>query len=166
MLSGLAVVGFSQACDMLVYALAIPVVPFKVCWPLARASCRRFLTLRLSCSSSATTTHRPRRDGCCSHSYVVVHTSFRRALKYAQSLSMIVATPPVSYFSERYHARRWPLILGLVALIASQALFMESTKLWMMILARVLQGISSTVVWVVALALLSVSCCSCKHMAN
>ncbi|KZW02154.1 MFS general substrate transporter [Exidia glandulosa HHB12029] len=109
------VVGFGQACDMLVYAIAIPVVPF------------RLQQLGYDEVSSKT-------------GWLLF--SFR------------LATPPVSYLSERYHARRWPLILGLVALIASQALFMEATKLWMMILARALQGISSTVVWVVALALL------------
>ena len=39
---------------------------------------------------------------------------------------------------------------------SSQALFMEARVFWLMMLARVLQGISSTVVWVLALALLQV----------
>ncbi|EJD55284.1 MFS general substrate transporter [Auricularia subglabra TFB-10046 SS5] len=75
-------------------------------------------------------------------------------LLFAFSLGMIVSTPPISWLSERYHARRWPLLLGLAILIGSQALFMEAKDYWMMLLARVIQGISSTIVWVVALALL------------
>jgi predicted MFS family arabinose efflux permease len=47
-----------------------------------------------------------------------------------------------------------PLILGLVLLIGSQVMFMEAPTYWLMCLARVLQGISSSVVWVVGLALL------------
>lgn len=75
-------------------------------------------------------------------------------LLFAFSLGMIVSTPPISWLSERYHARRWPLLLGLAILIGSQALFMEAKNYWMMVLARVIQGVSSTIVWVVALALL------------
>lgn len=75
-------------------------------------------------------------------------------LLFAFSVGMIAFTPPISWFSERYHARRWPLLLGLLVLLGAQALFMESDRFWMMILARTIQGISSSVVWVVALALL------------
>jgi predicted MFS family arabinose efflux permease len=56
--------------------------------------------------------------------------------------------------SENYASRRTPLIMGLVALLASQIMLMESPVYWLMCLARVLQGISSSVVWVVGLALL------------
>ena len=56
--------------------------------------------------------------------------------------------------SERYTARRWPLILGFVMLIASQIMFMEAPNYAVMCVARVLQGIASSIVWVVGLALL------------
>ena len=56
--------------------------------------------------------------------------------------------------SENYASRRTPLIMGLVTLLASQIMLMESPAYWLMCLARVLQGISSSVVWVVGLALL------------
>jgi DHA1 family solute carrier family 18 vesicular amine transporter 1/2 len=55
--------------------------------------------------------------------------------------------------SERYDSRRMPLIVGLVTLLISQVMLMESPLYWLMCLARVLQGISSSVVWVVGLAL-------------
>lgn len=50
--------------------------------------------------------------------------------------------------------RRMPLILGLLALIASQVMFMLAPNYAVMAVARVLQGISSSMVWIVGLALL------------
>jgi predicted MFS family arabinose efflux permease len=56
--------------------------------------------------------------------------------------------------SEKYSARRLPLVAGLVLLTGSQVMFMEAPTYWVMCLARVLQGISSSMVWIVGLALL------------
>jgi DHA1 family solute carrier family 18 vesicular amine transporter 1/2 len=47
-----------------------------------------------------------------------------------------------------------PLIVGLIALVGSQIMFMEAPTYWVMCLARIFQGVSSSVVWVVGLALL------------
>ena len=73
-----------------------------------------------------------------------------------QSGALVLSTPPVAHFSEVYHNRKIPLLLGLVALIGSQTMFMEAPVYWLMILARLLQGISSTVIWTLGLALLCV----------
>jgi DHA1 family solute carrier family 18 vesicular amine transporter 1/2 len=56
--------------------------------------------------------------------------------------------------SERYSFRQPPLLFGLLLLIASQIIFMEAPHYWVMVIARVLQGCSATIVWVVGLALL------------
>jgi DHA1 family solute carrier family 18 vesicular amine transporter 1/2 len=64
------------------------------------------------------------------------------------------ATIPIAGLSERYSERRLPLIAGLLTLIGSQILFMLAPAYWVMCLARVIQGVSSSVVWVVGLALL------------
>jgi predicted MFS family arabinose efflux permease len=56
--------------------------------------------------------------------------------------------------TERYNTRRFPLIGGLVLLIGSQIMFMEAPNYPVMCIARILQGIGSTMVWVVGLALL------------
>ena len=45
---------------------------------------------------------------------------------------------------------------GLIALIGSQVMMMEAPKYWVMALARIIQGISSSVVWTTGLALLYV----------
>lgn len=49
------------------------------------------------------------------------------------------------------------MLAGLLALIGSQVMFMEAPTYTVMCVARVLQGTSSSVVWVVGLAFLCVS---------
>jgi DHA1 family solute carrier family 18 vesicular amine transporter 1/2 len=66
----------------------------------------------------------------------------------------LAATLPLAYLSEKYSSQKMPLIVGLVLLIGSQIMFMEAPVFWVMCFARVLQGISSSVVWIVGLALL------------
>jgi predicted MFS family arabinose efflux permease len=56
-------------------------------------------------------------------------------------------------FSERYNTRRTPLIIGLVVLVASQIMLMKAPKYSVMCIARILQGVGSSMVWVVGLAL-------------
>jgi len=44
-------------------------------------------------------------------------------------------------------------MMGLLALSGSQILLMESREYWLMMIARVLQGISAAAVWTAGLAL-------------
>ena len=64
------------------------------------------------------------------------------------------ATIPTAIFSERYNNRRIPMIAGVIIVIGSQIMLMEAPVYAVMCVARVLQGIGSSVVWVVGLALL------------
>ncbi|KAJ4485521.1 MFS general substrate transporter [Lentinula aciculospora] len=66
----------------------------------------------------------------------------------------LAATIPVAMFSERYGARKAPLVIGILILIGAQVMLMEAPFYWLMCLARILQGVGSTMVWVVGLALL------------
>ncbi|THH30179.1 hypothetical protein EUX98_g4004 [Antrodiella citrinella] len=75
-------------------------------------------------------------------------------LLFAYSAGLVATTPPIAFLSERYINRQHPLLLGQVFLMGSQVLLMEAPTYWVMILARVLQGISSSVIWVVGLAML------------
>lgn len=83
-----------------------------------------------------------------------------------------IVTPPIAHFSERYNSRRIPLLAGQVALVGAQIMLMEAPKYWVMVLARIIQGISSSVVWVVGLALLyacrdaPLKCCYDIFMVN
>ncbi|GLB36542.1 putative MFS general substrate transporter [Lyophyllum shimeji] len=75
-------------------------------------------------------------------------------LLFAYSAGLVLSTIPIAVFSERYSTRRMPLLLGLVILLGSQILLMEARIYAVMFIARVLQGIGSSMVWVVGLALL------------
>jgi predicted MFS family arabinose efflux permease len=46
------------------------------------------------------------------------------------------------------------MLMGMVALIVSQVMFMEAPTYVVMCIARILQGFSSSVIWVVGLAYL------------
>ncbi|KIK70387.1 hypothetical protein GYMLUDRAFT_89423 [Collybiopsis luxurians FD-317 M1] len=82
---------------------------------------------------------------------ISVRTSW---LLFSYSAGLVVSTLPVAMFSEKYSARKAPLVLGILVLIGSIIMLMEAPVYWLMCLARVLQGIGSTMVWVVGLALL------------
>ncbi|KAM5534344.1 hypothetical protein V8D89_011937 [Ganoderma adspersum] len=75
-------------------------------------------------------------------------------LLFAYSAALVISTPPIAYLSERHKNRRIPLLCGLVALIGSQIMLMEAPTYWVMALARIAQGISGSVIWVVGLALI------------
>lgn len=66
----------------------------------------------------------------------------------------LLVTPPIAFLSERYKNRKIPLLCGQAALIGSQVLLMEAPTFWVMVLARIAQGISACVIWVVGLALM------------
>lgn len=75
-------------------------------------------------------------------------------LLFAYSGGLLISTPIIAWISERFSARQMPLIFGLLALTGSQIMLMEAPSYWVMALARVIQGISSSAVWIVGLALL------------
>lgn len=76
-------------------------------------------------------------------------------LLFAYSGGLLLSTFPIAMLSERYNARKWPLILGFLVLIASQIMFMEAPNYAVMCVARVLQGVASAIVFVVGLALVA-----------
>ncbi|KAF9021190.1 MFS general substrate transporter [Hymenopellis radicata] len=75
-------------------------------------------------------------------------------LLFAYSAGLALSTVFVSMFAETYKSRQIPLLVGNTLLIGSQIMFMEAPVYWVMCLARALQGIGSTMVWVVGLALI------------
>jgi MFS family permease len=83
-------------------------------------------------------------------------SGFSLLIRFDQSGALALSTPPIAHYSEVYRNRKVPLLAGLVALIGAQIMFMEAPAYWVMIIARSLQGISSTVIWAVGLALLYV----------
>ena len=56
--------------------------------------------------------------------------------------------------SERYNARKSPLVLGIILLIGAIVMMMEAPTFSVLAIARCLQGIASTLVWVPGVGLL------------
>ncbi|PAV22263.1 MFS general substrate transporter [Pyrrhoderma noxium] len=76
-------------------------------------------------------------------------------LLLAYSIALVTFSPISSWISEKYGARKSPLVWGLVSLMGFLVMFMEAPNYAVMVVARFTQGISSSVIWVVGLALLA-----------
>ncbi|KAK0635163.1 major facilitator superfamily domain-containing protein [Bombardia bombarda] len=68
--------------------------------------------------------------------------------------ALFVASPIVGIVADRTSSRRLPLLLGLVALAASTLLLCLGNSIALLVLGRLLQGLSAAIVWSVGLALL------------
>jgi predicted MFS family arabinose efflux permease len=75
-------------------------------------------------------------------------------------------TVPIAVYSEKFNARKYPMVIGTIILIGSQIMFMEAPVYWLMCVARVLQGLGSTMIWVVGMALVYVFPSYCPLCRN
>lgn len=69
-------------------------------------------------------------------------------------LMILISAAPAGYLADRIQCRRWPLLIGLIALGASTAFLCVGRHLCFWIVGRLCQGASAAVVWTVGLALL------------
>lgn len=70
------------------------------------------------------------------------------------ALALLVATPIMGVWSDRY-GRRTPMMQGLFGLACANLLYCFANGFMMLIMARVLQGISAAITWTAGLALLA-----------
>ncbi|KAH8120525.1 MFS general substrate transporter, partial [Phellopilus nigrolimitatus] len=75
-------------------------------------------------------------------------------LLFSYSVGLVIFSPILSWFSERYYVRSSPLLWGLLGIMGFLVMFMEAPNYAVMVAARFLQGIGSSVIWVIGLALL------------
>ena len=68
--------------------------------------------------------------------------------------ALLGASPICGFVADRMPNRRLPLLIGLFALGGATLLLCLSTTMALMLLGRVLQGVSAAIVWTVGLALL------------
>ncbi|GAA5956568.1 hypothetical protein JCM3765_003486 [Sporobolomyces pararoseus] len=68
---------------------------------------------------------------------------------------LIVSSPPVAFIGAKYKNRQIPLIVGLLFMIGAIIMFMEANSFALMVVARILQGFSGTVLWTIGLALVT-----------
>ena len=78
-------------------------------------------------------------------------TSILLAL-YAAAL--LATAPVVGYIADRAESRRWPLLIGLVALGAATALLCVGTHMALWVVGRIFQGVAAAIVWTAGLALM------------
>lgn len=69
--------------------------------------------------------------------------------------TLAVGSPIAGWFADRTTSRRMPLLLGLLALAGSTAMLCVGNSLVVLIVGRVMQGLSASVVWTVGLALMA-----------
>lgn len=67
----------------------------------------------------------------------------------------IVGSPVFGWLGDRIKQRRLPMLLGTIASMAANLLFMLSTTYPMLLIARFLQGVSNACVWTMCLCLIA-----------
>ncbi|XXH04290.1 hypothetical protein Hte_010704 [Hypoxylon texense] len=70
------------------------------------------------------------------------------------SVALFVGSPLAGLYADHTSSRRWPLLIGLVALAASTLLLCFGNSIGLLVLGRLLQGFSAAIVWSVGCALL------------
>jgi len=68
--------------------------------------------------------------------------------------ALLVASPLAGWYADRSSSRRLPLLIGLLALAGSTVILCLARTIALLVLGRILQGISAAIVWTVGQALL------------
>ncbi|KAL8645484.1 MAG: hypothetical protein Q9226_007280 [Calogaya cf. arnoldii] len=76
------------------------------------------------------------------------------AMLAAYAGASVCFSPPAGVIADRVPTRQAPFLVGLVALLAATLMLFLGQSIPVLILARVLQGVSGAVVWTIGLALL------------
>ncbi|KAL8882134.1 MAG: hypothetical protein Q9192_007638, partial [Flavoplaca navasiana] len=76
------------------------------------------------------------------------------ALLAAYAGASVLFSPPAGVIADKTSSRQAPFLVGLVALLAATLMLFLGQSVPVLILARVLQGVSGAVVWTIGLALL------------
>ncbi|CAN8106509.1 unnamed protein product [Discula destructiva] len=71
------------------------------------------------------------------------------------TIALFVGSPLVGIYADHSSSRRWPLLIGLFALAASTLLLCLGQTIALLVVGRILQGLSAAIVWSVGLALLA-----------
>ncbi|SDZ05804.1 Multidrug resistance protein [Evansella caseinilytica] len=70
------------------------------------------------------------------------------------AVALFIATPILGTISDKY-GRRAPMLLGTIGMVLSLILFIFTTNLWILILARIIQGGCAAITWTAGLAYLA-----------
>lgn len=70
------------------------------------------------------------------------------------TIALFVGSPLVGLYADHTSSRRWPLLIGLVSLAGSTIILCLGRTIALLIIGRILQGLSAAIVWTVGLALM------------
>ncbi|KAJ5528526.1 hypothetical protein N7527_001919 [Penicillium freii] len=70
-------------------------------------------------------------------------------------VALLLGSPVVGYFCDKYRTWKAPLISGFIAMALATALFMSASNVWVLLIARVCQGLSGAVVGVLGLSMIA-----------
>lgn len=70
------------------------------------------------------------------------------------TIALFVGSPLVGLYADHTSSRRWPLLIGLVSLAGSTIFLCLGRTIALLIIGRILQGLSAAIVWTVGLALM------------
>ncbi|KAI0880268.1 MFS general substrate transporter [Annulohypoxylon maeteangense] len=70
------------------------------------------------------------------------------------SVALFVGSPLAGLYADHTTSRRWPLLIGLVSLAASTVMLCFGHTIALLVVGRLLQGFSASIVWSVGCALL------------
>ncbi|KAI8374429.1 major facilitator superfamily domain-containing protein [Radiomyces spectabilis] len=71
------------------------------------------------------------------------------------AVGLLSGSPFFGWLGDKIKQRRIPMLLGILASIAANIMFMFSTMYWMLLVARFLQGVSNACVWTMCLCLIA-----------
>lgn len=71
------------------------------------------------------------------------------------NITLFIGSPLVGFYADHTTSRRFPLLLGLLALAGSTLLLCLGKTIALLVVGRLLQGLSAAIVWSVGLALLA-----------
>ena len=71
------------------------------------------------------------------------------------AFGLLVITPFLGYWSDKHKNRKLPMVLGQIGLIFSTFIFIKARSIYLLVLARILQGFAASATWTVGLALVA-----------
>ncbi|KAI9756792.1 MAG: hypothetical protein M4579_003709 [Chaenotheca gracillima] len=79
--------------------------------------------------------------------------SYVSGLLAAYAGASVLFSPPAGVIADRLSTRQLPFLVGLTALLAATIMFAVGQSIPVLIIARILQGVSAAVVWTIGLAM-------------
>ncbi|CAG8882740.1 unnamed protein product [Penicillium egyptiacum] len=84
-----------------------------------------------------------------------IQMTWSSVLLATYGLALLLGSPVVGYFCDKYRTRKAPLVCGFIAMALATVLFISASNIWVLLTARVCQGLSGAVVGVLGLSMIA-----------